>query len=118
MVFFPNRTIEIWEPLESTEYDEYTDDYLIKWSITHIIKVDWQPISAKESMEEFGEILQDTYKIYTQTKIKPSSRIRIRGEPDTYKVQGTPQYNDHFHATTHHKIILIKEQTPHKFSGE
>lgn len=118
MVFFPNETIEIWNLYESTEYDPYTDENLTKWKLTKTIQVDWQPVTPQESMLEFGQILQDTYKIYTQEKIPSTSIIRLVGGTDTYKIRGSPQTYNHFNPTTHEKLILIKEQTPHKLTGE
>ena len=114
MIFFKNKKIEIWQLEKTNTYDKYSDEYKKEYQLKDTINVDFQNLSVAENMKEFGEILQDTYKIYTEHNIPNTAILRIKGEKDTYEIKGSKQKNNHFKQTAHNKLILIKEQKPRK----
>ncbi len=116
MAYFNNIIIEIYTPYISNDYDVYTDEYLTKYKILDIISVDLQPVSAKDKTLDFGEIQENTYKIYTDYHIPKNAIIKIGNK--TFSVTGELQNYDHFKPTTHNKILITEEQEPHKLSGE
>jgi len=112
VLFFPNEEVELWEYAEEKalmniygEYDEY-------YYLSDIVPCDFQPMSPQDNLKEFGKILQDTYKMYLDedVEIHDTMIIRIVGKPDTYKIKGTPVFNNHF--LKHKKIILEKQRKP------
>ncbi len=118
MVFFPNQTIEIYIPYTSEDYDPYTDEYLTKYTLQDTIKVDFQNLNPKDEILEFGEIQKNTYKIYTNHTIPNNAILKTPNTNKTYTIIGKIQKNNHFKQTTHNKIIIQEEETPHKLDGE
>lgn len=120
MVFFPNETLELWEYKESTtEFNSYLEpkkEYHLKTSIP----CDIQPMSPDDQLKEFGEMLEDTYKIYIDqaVEILPSMILRIQGQTSTYEIQGTPMNNNHLLPVKHKKIIVKKQRKPAKLKEE
>lgn len=114
MVFFPNQTLELWEttesPVDKNSYYEPKKTYTFHGEV----ECDFQSMSPKETLNEFGEVLQDTYKAYLpqDTDITSSMLCRILGEPDTYAIIGTPINNNHLKPVFHKKIILQKQRKP------
>ncbi len=110
MTYFTNTTMEFWEPYESEEYDVYTDTNLTKYRLTTTSSVDFQPYTPKESIRDFGKILQNTFKVYTDVNCSDNCILRIKDDTLTYSITGSPQVNNHFTATSHHKIIITQER--------
>lgn len=107
MPFFPNTELIIKKYIASEGYDDYgekTGEYIESESIP----VDFQPLSPQESIKEYGEILQDTYKIYIDldTEITPQDQIII--DDETYAIIGTPSKMNHFTQPSHIKINIQK----------
>lgn len=116
MVFFPNQELELWEYQESTtEFNSYLEPKKEYYLVTTIL-CDFQPMSQQDNIKEFGEVLEDTYKIYIDydVEITPSMILRIKGEPDTYEVIGTPLNNNHLLPVRHKKIEVQKQRKPTK----
>lgn len=111
MVFFPNVELELWEYGESDTYNLYGEAELT-YTLVDTVSCDFQPLSTTDSLKEFGEILQDTYKTYLdiKTPITDTMICRVVGEPSTYQVVGTPIRNNHL--LNHIKVILQKERKP------
>lgn len=72
-------------------------------------------MSPNDNLREFGELLEDTYKIYIDkdVEVDPKMLLRIQGQPDTYSIQGTPITNNHLLPIVQHKKIVVqKERKP------
>lgn len=118
MPFFPNVKLELWEYSESDTYNLYGEAELT-YNLIDTVSCDLQPMSTGDSLKEFGEILQDTYKTYLaiDTPVTDTMICRVTGSPDTYKVVGTPIYNNHLMGATHIKLILQKQRVPEELDG-
>ena len=116
MVFFPNQELEVWGYTESsTEFNPYMEPKKEYYLVT-TVPCDFQVMGPNESIKEFGEVLEDTYKIYIDynVEITPSMILRIKGEPDTYEIIGTPLNNNHLLPVRHKKIEVQKQRKPTK----
>lgn len=96
---------------KNTDIDIYTYDGLDKYGdkqYTHkdTIEGDIQSLSNEDSMEIFGKILQDTYKLYLDinTSITDTDHLRIQGE--CYKVIGSVENWNHI--LQFKKVVLQK----------
>lgn len=118
MVFFPNKTIELWEYTEKDEVDVYGEP-IIQYELIGTYPVDIQPKSPSETKKEYGEILTDVYKIYLDinTPITHTMLLRLTNEPDTYEILGSPMFNNH--VLPHIKVEIQKQRKPTQLeSGE
>lgn len=115
MVFFPNETLEIYDYVETSELDSYLEPKK-EYVLHDTIKCDFQAMNPQDSLKEFGEVLEDTYKIYIDidVEINPEMILRIQGKPDTYQITGTPIHNNHLLPVQHKKIIVEKQRKPTK----
>ena len=109
MVFFKNTTIELYSYKDEQDYDEYGEkqgDYEYRDKV----KVDMHPVSAQDSMEQFGKIVQDTFKVYLpyNTTIHDTDIIKIENKPETYTIKGSSLVWDHI--LKHKKIIIEKQR--------
>ena len=114
MVFFPNEKLELWDYTESaTEFNSYLEPRK-EYQLTDTVPCNFQPMSPNDSLKEFGEVLEDTYKciIDSNVDINPRMIVRLQGKTDTYEITGTPMVNTHFIQTKHTKIILHKQRKP------
>lgn len=114
MVFFPNVELELYSYTESsTEFNSYYEP-LKEYNLEEIVPCNFQPMSPNDSLKEFGEILTDTYKLIVDSSVhvEPSMLLKVKGEPDTYEIVGTPMVNTHFTPTQHIKIIVKKQRKP------
>ena len=105
--FFPNATMELYSYNQSTgEYTEWGEQ-LPEYTLRDTVSVDFQPISAKSSMEQFGKILQDTYVVYMSidTEIYDTDLIVIDGVK--YSVIGSIEIWNHI---IHHKRMTVQKQ--------
>lgn len=119
MVFFPNEKIEIYEYTETGELNSYQEPKK-EYQLTCTIPCDFQTMSPNDTLKEFGEILEDTYKIYLpkEVNISPSMIIRLVGKPDTYEILGTPIMNNHLLPVQHIKLVVKKQRKPTKVNTE
>ena len=113
MVFFPNHELELWEYTETDELNSYLEPKK-QYCLTKTIPCDFQSMTPKETLKEFGEITEDTYKIYIDSEepVTSSMILRIQGKPDTYEVTGTIINNNHLPVVNHQKIIVKKHRKP------
>ena len=111
MVFFPDTSIELWEYGEEGIPDFYGET-TASYSFVGVFDVDFQNLSPHDSEEEFGKILEDSYKIYMDTSVPVTDTMIIRrvGEEDTYTIEGSPQ---HYNSLIPHiKVIVQKQRKP------
>ena len=110
MVHFVNCQIEIYEPSEKPHLDPYTNEPKDTWDLITVVDADFQNISPEDTQREVGKFLEDTHKIYVDidTPVTDKSVIKIKGEPHTYEVIGSPQKFPTFHNFT--KIIVQRER--------
>ena len=114
MVYFPNKELELYDYLESdTQFNSYGEP-LKEYSLVNVIPCNFQPMSPNDSFKEFGEILTDTYKVIIDSSVSVNHRmlVKVKDEPDTYEILGTPMVNTHFAPTKHIKLILKKQRKP------
>lgn len=105
--FFPNEIMEIYSYSQTTgEYTEWGEP-LPEYNLRDRVEVDFQPISPKSSMEQFGKILQDTYVVYMSidTEIYDTDLIIINGVK--YSILGSIETWNHI---IHHKRMTIQKQ--------
>lgn len=120
MVFFPNQELELWEYTESTtEFNSYLEPKK-EYHLAETVPCDFQVMSPNDTIKEFGEILEDTYKIYidSDVNVTPDMILRIKGEPYTYEVTGAPINNNHLQPAMHKKLIVQKQRKPAKLVEE
>lgn len=116
MVFFANEQLELWEYSESTtEFNAYLEPKK-EYTLQKTIPCDFQVMTPKESLKEFGELREDTYKIYIDITedVDSSMILRLKGKTDTYQIVGTPINNNHLLPVQHKKILVIKQRKPTK----
>ena len=116
MIFFPNQELELWEYTESaTEFNPYLEP-VKEYYLANTIPCDFQSMGPNETLREFGEVLEDTYKIYIDRNVNVTHDmvLRIKGEPDTYEITGTPIDNNHLTPVQHKKIVVQKHRKPVK----
>lgn len=111
MMFFDNEKVELWKYGGSYTYDDYGEPQK-DYSLSDVISADFQPLSPADSLREFGEILQDTYKIYVDSDVEVEPTMILRINNDTYTIKGTPMDNNHFLKTKHKKLVLQKQRKP------
>lgn len=105
MVFFPNTTIELWGYSDTDQYDKHGElvgDYHLKCET----EADFQPMSANDTLEQFGEILQDTYKIFLSPDIEVENTDIIVIGDNSYSIMGTPEDWNHF---LNYKQLTVKK---------
>lgn len=113
MVFFPNEELEIFEYTETSELNSYLEpkkEYVYKTTVP----CDFQSMSPNDQLKEFGELNEDTYKIYLDRNVEIDSSmiLRLKGKPDTYEITGTVIDNNHLLSVHHLKITVIKQRKP------
>ena len=110
MVFFPNEKLELWEYSENSEIPNFFGETTSEYNYIGTYKCDFQPLTQKDSIQEFGKILQDTFKIYLDidVPITDTMILRLEGKPETFKVIGSPIHNNH-NIISHIKVIVQKQ---------
>lgn len=114
MVFFPNQELELWGYTESsTEFNPYMEPKKEYYLVT-TVPCDFQVMGPNESIKEFGEVLEDTYKIYIDPTVEVTHDmvLRLKGAPDTYEITGTPINNNHLLPVKHKKLVVQKQRKP------
>lgn len=108
MSFFNNVILELYSFNDEEGYDDYGEK-LGNYEYRETICADMQPLSAQDSLEEFGKILQDTFKVYISYNIEVNDTdiIKVKGKPETYTITGSPLEWNHL---LNHKKLLIQKQ--------
>lgn len=115
MIFYPffrKKQLEIYDYKEDTsEYNVYGEPKE-QYIYVGTYPCDFQPLSPNATLKEFGKILTDTYKIYLNinTPINDKMVLRLKGELDTYKIVGSPEF--HINILPHIKIQVQKTRKP------
>lgn len=112
MVFFPNEKIELWEYTENSEIPNFFGETTVSYNLIGTYDADIQPMSPKDNPNEYGKLLEDTFKIYfnPDVPIMDTMILRIVGRNDTYSITGTPINNNHI--LPHIKVIVQKQRKP------
>ena len=116
MVFFANEQLELWQYSESeTDFNEYYEP-VKEYTKIDTVPCDFQSMTPSDSLKEFGEVLEDTYKIYLNIDVPIESTmvLRLQNKTDTYEIIGTPIINNHLSIVSHKKIIVQKQRKPTK----
>ena len=107
MVFFPNTTATIMRYVKPDDYDEYGEK-TGEYQETTIIPIDLQPMSPTESIKEYGEVLQDTFKIYIDSTVDILPEDQLVIDTETYAIIGTPMKMTHLTKPSHIKVNIQK----------
>ena len=112
MAKFDNCIVKVYSLNETSALDAYGNPRH-GYTYTNTYTCDMQSMSPSDSLREFGEILQDTYKIYFDStcNFNPSD-ILMDEKGDTYKITGTPINNTRFNLTSHIKLVVQKTNKP------
>lgn len=115
MVFFPNEEVELWEYNEEGEIPNFYGEPIIQYTHVGTFTVDFQPVTQKDAMNDYGKTLEDTYKMYLDLSVPITDTmiLRLEGKPDTYSIVGTPIFNNH-NVVPHIKVIVQKQRQPTK----
>ena len=115
MVFFPNEDVELWEYGENSEIPNFFGETTSEYSYVGTYPCDFQPMSPKDTLNEFGKILEDTFKIYMDISVPITDTmiLRLVGKNDTYSITGSPIKNNH-NILSHTKVIVQKQRKPEK----
>lgn len=113
MVFFPNEQLELYQYTETLEVNSYMDpkhEYRYK----ETVPCDFQNMTPSDDLKEFGEIQEDTYKIYLDSKIEVDHKmvLKLENKPDTYEITGIQQINNHLPIVNHTKLIIQRHRKP------
>lgn len=113
MVFFQNETAKFYEYNDSEEYNVFGEP-LAQYEFFGEFPCDFQPSSSSDSLNEYGETLEDVFKMYLDINvpITPSMIVKISNYPDTYEIIGTPQRNNRIAELSHIKVLLKKQRRP------
>ena len=119
MVFFPNTEIELWKLQTTTNYEDIYGDTQINYTLHDTIPADIQELNNKDMQEEFGKILQDTYKMYLDKNvdIEDTMILRIKDTDKTFKIIGSPNLNNHLPQISHIKMYIQLQRKPTKLEG-
>ena len=113
MVFFPNEVLELFEYVELDELNSYLEpkhEYRFLMSVP----CDFQQMSPNDDIKEFGEIQEDSYKIYLDKNVPVTHDmvLRLEGKPDTYEITGKVMHNNHLVPVEHIKLVVKKQRKP------
>lgn len=102
-VFFPNEKIELYS------YNSETYDYhgpKEEYTLREVVDGNFQPLSDNSSLNEFGKILTDTFKLILDenTEIYDSDLIKVNGLE--YEIIGSPENWNH--GLLPHKEVLCQ----------
>lgn len=118
MVFFPNEMLELWEYSENGDIPNFFGETTSEYKYVGTYPCDFQPMSPKDSLNEFGKILEDGYKIYLDINVPVTDTmiLRLEGKNETYSITGTPIRNNH-NIINHIKLVVQKQRKPTILNG-
>lgn len=104
-VFFPNESMDIYS-IQKGECDYYgsQNNYVFK----ETVPVDIQIYSPNSSLQQFGKILQDTYRVIFDENIEINNTDQIRIQDEKYEIIGSIENCNH--GLIPHKEMIIKKQ--------
>ncbi|MDD2644421.1 MAG: hypothetical protein PHC65_07055 [Methanobacteriaceae archaeon] len=47
MIFFPNKTVELWEPYFTSKIDSYTGEAIKEYKLIETLKIDFQSLNPR-----------------------------------------------------------------------
>ena len=100
--FFPNASIQL---NTYCGYDEDGDPY---YEPRETITADIQPLSPTSSMQIFGEILQDTYKVYLAKDVEIHETDQLIIKDNKYEIVGSVENWNHI--LPYQKITIKKQR--------
>lgn len=114
MVFFPNSQIELWEYNEDEDIPNFYGESSVSYTLVGVYEADFQNMSPKDTLQEYGKILEDTYKAYFNADVPITDTMILRktDEPYTYTINGSPQ--KYGNLIPHIKVNLQKQRKPTK----
>lgn len=107
--FFTNVMMKLYSYTETTELDEY-DEPVIEYKFRESIPADLQPLNPNSSMQLFGKILEDTYKVIINNDktVNDTDLIKFVNQDSTYKIVGSvSEWN---HVLPHKELIIQKQR--------
>lgn len=109
MIYFPNKTISIYEYGESeTEFNVYGEPVETYTKVGEY-RGDFQPTNPSEVVEMEGTIYTDTYKLYLPLGTPITRTCKVEIDSENYSVIGSPQIYDHTYVG-HIKVTLQRER--------
>lgn len=113
MVFFPNEKLELYQYTETTEMNYYMEPKH-EYRYHSTVPCDFQSMTPSDDLKEFGEIQEDTYKIYVDknTPVTHSMVLKLEDKPDTYEITGMVTLNNHLPIVNHIKLVVRKHRKP------
>lgn len=112
MVFFLNDEVELWEYYEEEEIPNFFGETSSSYKYIGTYPCDFQNMSPNDNEEEYGKILQDSYKIYFDVDVPVTDTmiLRRKNHPETYTINGSPL---HYHTLLPHiKVNVLKQRKP------
>ena len=105
--FFKNTSIQLYEYIELTEEDFFGEKHEYRYKGEY--SADIQPLTPSSSMQEFGKILQDTYRLYLNIDVPviDTDLIRI---PDTGTFEIIGSVEKWNHGLINHQKCTIKRR--------
>lgn len=115
MVFFPNENLELYAYTETSEMNSYKE-FKKEYVYTATVPCDFQSMNPNEQIKEFGELREDTFKIYIDpdVEINSSMILKLEGKPETYEITGMVINNNHLLPVSHLKIVVQRHRKPTK----
>ena len=112
MVFFPNSKIELWEYCEDDSIPNFFGETTASYTLVGVYDGDFQNMSPKDSLQEYGKILEDTFKVYFDVNVPVTDTMILRkvDEPYTYTINGSPQ--KYRNVLPHIKVNLQRQRKP------
>lgn len=118
MVFFKNEMLELWDYSENDNIPNFFGETTSEYNYVGTYPCDFQTMTPKDSMNEFGKVLEDGYKIYLDIDVPVNDKmiLRLEGKVETYSITGTPIINNH-NIIPHIKLVVQKQRKPTKLDG-
>lgn len=104
--------IELWEYTEEGDIPNFFGESSIKYEYVGSFMGDFQNAGPRDSPEEYGKILEDSFKVYFTPDVPVTDTMILRkeGEKDTYTINGSPlHYNT---LIPHIKVNLQRDRKP------